>query len=245
MNGEPDLKAVKFILKKRWGYFAVFGALFGLAALIGWFLFRPDSSAAEELSKEEAKKLVENRYGGSVSSMQEEKQIYYAKMEIQGHFYEVKVDGKTGKILAIEWIEKLPEDSPSRSLSEEEIKKIILAKAPGELVSFEKATADGKPAYKGVVKDADQNTSTIIVNAETGAVLSEDTKPANPPRRITEHEAASIAQKEVQGEVDDIDLETENGQTFYLVEIQTVDDREATVQVHAITGAVMSVLWDE
>ncbi|PAE39710.1 PepSY domain-containing protein [Bacillus sp. 7884-1] len=65
------------------------------------------------------------------------------------------------------------------------------------------------------------------------------------PKRLTDKEAVEIAVTQVQGKVDDIWLETENNQTYYLIKIETNDDREATVQIHAITGDVMSVAWDD
>ncbi len=222
----------------------MFGTLVVLSALIGWLLFKPDSSAAEALTKEGAKKLIEDRYGGNVSFLQAEKQVYYAQLDIQNHSYEVKVDAKTGRILAIQWIET-HEGGPSAALTEEEIREIILSNTPGELISFDKIASDGKTNYKGTVKDKNGNTTTVTVDGENGRVLSANTSPANPPRRLSEKEAIAIAQKEVKGNLDDVDLETENGQTFYLVEIKTADDREATVQIHAITGAVMSVTWDD
>ncbi|RHW35686.1 hypothetical protein D1B31_18765 [Neobacillus notoginsengisoli] len=233
------------ILKKKWGYLTLIGTLFALSVLVGWLLFRPEGSAAKELSKEEAKKLIENRYGGNVSSVKAEKEMYFAKMDFQNNSYKLSVDAKTGKILAIDPIGTKKEGGHPPSLSEDEIKTILLSKAQGELVSFEKMESDGKIIYKGVIKDSGNHTTTITVDAENGAVLSENVGPANPPKRLTENEAAKIAQKEVRGKVDDIDLETVNGQTFYLVEIQTADDKEATVQVHAITGTVMSVKWDD
>ena len=66
----------------------------------------------------------------------------------------------------------------------------------------------------------------------------------NPPKRITEKEAVSIALGVVNGEVDDIDLEERNGVTYYFIEIET-DDDEATVQINAITGDVKSTIWDD
>lgn len=232
------------MVNRKCGYIALFGSLFIITVVLGWLLLKPESSAAEALTKEEAKSLVENRYGGNVSSLQAEKQVYSAKLDIQNHSYKVKVDSKTGKILSIEWIKTQNVDNPSPALSEDEIKDIILSKAEGELVSFEKTASGEKPVYSGIVRDSDGTETTITIDAETGKVLSEKTRPANPPRRLTENEAIEIAQKEVKGELDDVDLETENGQTFYLVEIQTPDDREATIQIHAITGSVMSVTWD-
>jgi uncharacterized membrane protein YkoI len=86
-------------------------------------------------------------------------------------------------------------------------------------------------------------TTTLPTPAETPP--QQDEIPEEPPKRLSEKEAVEIAQTQVQGEVDDIWLETENNQTYYLIKIETNDDREATVQIHAITGDVMSVAWDD
>jgi uncharacterized membrane protein YkoI len=65
------------------------------------------------------------------------------------------------------------------------------------------------------------------------------------PKSLSNEEAIQIALNQVQGELDSIVLETKDGQTYYLVEVETPDDQEAIVQVHAITGAVLSVTWDD
>lgn len=66
------------------------------------------------------------------------------------------------------------------------------------------------------------------------------------PAYISEKEAIKIALKQVPGEVDDVDFYRKNNQVYYLVEIEVDDEREeAVIQVHAITGAVMSITWDD
>lgn len=65
------------------------------------------------------------------------------------------------------------------------------------------------------------------------------------PKNITEAEAIQIALDTVYGEVDDVDLETVNGQLFYFIEIERDDDVEADIQINAITGEVISIEWDD
>lgn len=108
----------------------------------------------------------------------------------------------------------------------------------------------------------------IKLDAENGEVISftkksnissnntdsEQVEP-NPPAKpiteneatviITEDEAIQIALKEVKGEINDVDLESDDNIHYYLVEIDTTDDREATVQINAITGEVLSITWDD
>jgi uncharacterized membrane protein YkoI len=97
------------------------------------------------------------------------------------------------------------------------------------------------------VKDNKQKTN-LTIDATNGKILSktnESVNPVNPPKQISEAEAGEIAVKQVKGEVDGITLHSSKGQTYYLCEVNTADGREATVQVHAITGNVMSVAWDD
>lgn len=70
-------------------------------------------------------------------------------------------------------------------------------------------------------------------------------KEKEPPKNISSDEAIQIALDTVYGEVDDVDLETENGQLYYFIEIETSDDLEAEIQIHAITGEVISIEWDD
>ena len=64
-------------------------------------------------------------------------------------------------------------------------------------------------------------------------------------RKLTEEEAIKIALENVNGKVDDVDLEHSGGLTYYLVEIEQANDQEATVQINAISGKVMTITWDD
>ncbi|WP_338449197.1 PepSY domain-containing protein [Niallia oryzisoli] len=113
----------------------------------------------------------------------------------------------------------------------------------------------------------------IIINRETGEVASlkqikqkdetmipeeqpkpvEPTKSSEPPvqdegnvsKSLTEEEAATLALEQVAGTVDDVELENVNGITYYFVDIETTDGREAIVEINAITGEVKSLTWDD
>ncbi|BAB04093.1 PepSY domain-containing protein [Halalkalibacterium halodurans] len=61
---------------------------------------------------------------------------------------------------------------------------------------------------------------------------------------LTEEQAIAIAQQEVEGKVDDIELEEENGLHVYEIEIEVDDDTEATIVMNAYTGQILSVTWD-
>jgi len=72
-----------------------------------------------------------------------------------------------------------------------------------------------------------------------------------PVRLLSEKEAEKIAAKSLADagskvEDTDADLRTEDdGQAYYLVEVELEDGREASVQINAVSGAVLSTTWDE
>jgi len=77
-----------------------------------------------------------------------------------------------------------------------------------------------------------------------------ESTPAEAPTRLTEAEVSEIAKQQVAGEVEDVDFEQSESGGYYLVEIEQPsqgddDGPEATVQIHAITGEVLSVVWDD
>lgn len=61
---------------------------------------------------------------------------------------------------------------------------------------------------------------------------------------LSEAEAAERALQQVQGIVEEIEYKQHGESRYYLVEVDT-NKGEAVVQIHAITGAVMSITWDE
>lgn len=122
--------------------------------------------------------------------------------------------------------------------------------------------------------DRDTGIYELIINAETGEVSSlkrtqqkdgtveskiteekspEPTVPneeetvniVEPPKNLTEQEAATIALEQVPGTVDDIEIMNVNDIAYYFVEVETNDGREAKVEINAITGEVRSFTWDD
>jgi uncharacterized membrane protein YkoI len=80
---------------------------------------------------------------------------------------------------------------------------------------------------------------------ETPTEAPEKSEPGGKPATIiTEKEAASIALSRVNGEIDEIELEVSGGISYYLVELET-DEDDATIQINAISGEVMSITWDD
>ncbi|MDG5471228.1 PepSY domain-containing protein [Jeotgalibacillus sp. ET6] len=74
---------------------------------------------------------------------------------------------------------------------------------------------------------------------------SDPAEPKDADQPITRDQAVDIAKDQVEGTVDDVDYESDEEGSYFLVEIERSDELEATVQVNAITGEIMSVSWED
>lgn len=62
---------------------------------------------------------------------------------------------------------------------------------------------------------------------------------------ITEEEAKEIAIQQISGKVDELETKEIDGVFYYLVEVERQDGKEGTVQIHGVTGDVVSITWDD
>lgn len=228
-------------MRKKWIW--IIFSLIVLVAVIIVVSWKGLSTSAEAITKEEARSIIEERYSNSkVKSINLQKDAYRINMTKDNGEYEVALNAENGEILSLKKVGKSGTDSGENDnniINEKEIEKILL-ESSDEILSLERKLDKEKEIYVAKVKE-NKEEFTIKVDAETGSIVSKDKverpKEENAQKAISKEEAVKIALEYVNGTVDD-DIETENigGQTYYLIEIETDDDREATVQVHAITG---------
>ena len=102
-----------------------------------------------------------------------------------------------------------------------------------------------------VVQD-DTNDEKTISDSQLDSQVEPSDDPPKPsmptteqkPILLTEQQVISIASAQFTGEVEDVDFENAADGGYYLVEIDTAEE-EVTVQIHAITGKILSVSFDE
>lgn len=127
--------------------------------------------------------------------------------------------------------------------------EVKLDGATGEIISIVLLQAVPTPAPTPQVQPTPGASGAPVVSATPPAGAASATPPApspSPPQRVvSEAEAVKLALQEVPGEADDVDTGINEAGAFYLVEIKTPDDREAVVQVDAISGNIRSVTWEE
>lgn len=89
-----------------------------------------------------------------------------------------------------------------------------------------------------------------LVLIQQNSAPSADNKPEQQPSQpqtptvLTKQQAIDIALKEVSGEIDSVDFENTSDGGYYFVEVEQ-EHQEITIQIHAITGKILSIQSDD
>ncbi|WP_160032566.1 PepSY domain-containing protein [Paenibacillus sp. An7] len=235
-------------IKKKLGYAGV-----GAAVLIGLVLLfvQPWNHAKSVLSAEAVEETVISQYPGTVEKSTLENGEYHLRISTDTGTYEFAVDSSDGSILSIQQISKSGAKEHA-ILSRDTVKEKLLSETGGKLLFLELITKEDQDIYKAKVKTDTERTlfeidpyTAEVLSRQTITIDEEDNEEEN-QKFLAEEEVEKIAMAEVEGEVDDTELRGEDtNHPYYLVEIETDDDKEAVIQIHAITGQVQSVTWDD
>lgn len=229
--------------KRKWLWIGGGILLFVVLFIGGWQWLQPEARA-EAMTKEEAQKLVQEKYSGKVISAVLENDQYTVDIERDTGTYKVEIDAKSGEVLSLkrigkkaEKVEAEPEvDEPQKEVASNEVE----IKQPNEQPKVER-----QPTPQTSSKKETPQTSTTDARPPAEKPKSEPAKVEEPPKTLTENEAIQIAKGQISGEVDGIELGSVNGIAYYFVEVESGDDQEATIQINAITGEVKSLTWDD
>ncbi len=204
------------------------------------------------------KSRLETMYQGTVQKMSEGDDGYEAEILRNGALYSATVDHKTGKVKTMTLLKEakpdvavVPKEQP---LAEE---KPVVTEPKPEVI---KPAPAPKPDPQPQKKPAPAPTPVQPVEKPQVQPKPEPTPQAKPvpqPEKkksvvLTGQQAVNIAltrlNANVPVEVDDVDyVETQQG-GYYLVEIELdteADLDEVVYQIHAISGKVLSVSWDD
>lgn len=251
----------------------VIGAvLFIVLAFVSWKVFM-DPISSEALTVEEAEKVATERFNGDVEDSKLNNDQYEITLKLDTGIYQINVASDSGEVLDVKRIKKekpkkeLAKEEIKEIIEQKQIGEIedIHEKEDNKKKLYE---AIVKNEQEKVYLTLDGETGEILEQEEEKLQTadkentSESTEPDNSSNKeeekpeqsgeseeksqnLTTEEAVQIALDTVYGEVDDIDLEDEDGQQYYFIEIETDDDQEAEIQIHAITGEVISIEWDD
>lgn len=90
--------------------------------------------------------------------------------------------------------------------------------------------------YKGRVTDLQKLRGTFKA--------TEESEQETQSKMLTDDEAIAIAKKQLNGEVDELSYRSTSDGGYYLIKIDD-GEREAVFQIHALSGDVLSVTWDD
>lgn len=219
--------------------------MLGITGAVIWTIqdrfFKP-----EPLTIREATVKIESLYGGTVEAFEQRDNQFYLELERDGITYDIQINADTGDISTFSQVDskKVQEEETIVVKTIEEIRTILMDQKIGTIQSITLRGKDRASQY--VVKASlNQEQKTIVVNAITGEIISEEVTNSNTaspttPTIITKNRAQQIALSQLKGEVEYVVYEKTSDGGYYLVEIEGTN-KEAVFQIHAISGRVLSV----
>ena len=120
---------------------------------------------------------------------------------------------------------------------------IALSRSPGVVVEIEAETTDGRPVWEVVVRgDADDGFE-VIIDRVTGEVIATNPHPLSEDKRaeagITAAEAIQIGFAAVPGELDELELDTENSVLVWELDIYSDEGGRYELKIDATTGDIV------
>jgi uncharacterized membrane protein YkoI len=210
-------------------------------AILGFgVLYTSTSKAEAALSTEDVRKMVNKQYPGEITEIEQENEfnrvIYEVEVKGEEKKYDIKLDGKTGEVLNI--IEKPMKDraevikdkkNNTAQVEKDEVKKEVKHE---EKSSESQTKVEGNSQPKEVVINEKKELAPDQKNQSTEKAI------------ISLEEAKKIALGAFSGEIEDIELDKEDGRLIYEVEIER-GDKEAKIEIDAYTGEVIIIEIDE
>ncbi|MBX4152137.1 PepSY domain-containing protein [Paenibacillus lautus] len=192
-------------------------------------VWSPFSRSTSAMSMDEVVEEVLSQYpGGEITKTALDGGVYRLELQSATGTYEMTVDARQGDIVSIEQRDKTavkPDPEPGGPREPDQPTETDPDNPPSE-----PADNGGKGAAEGAGDGESGN----------GSGTSEP-----PATMITKEYAIKLSLEKVPGTVEDVEYRESKSSRYYLVEIERADGREATIQVHAITGKIMTVTWDD
>ncbi|OCA92874.1 PepSY domain-containing protein [Pseudobacillus wudalianchiensis] len=146
-------------------------------------------------------------------------------------------------------------------LSEDTVSQMIEQKYGGTVKEINIIEEDDQENYKLTILK-EQIYYDVTVNGQTGEVLSfkkeneeteeppstheepTDSDTSSPNTPITKEQAKKIALSKVSGTITGVDLDHEDGQLVYEIDIDQTKTKEATVVINAYTGEIEAITFE-
>lgn len=138
-----------------------------------------------------------------------------------------------------------PEQLKEVRITASEAQKLALTAQPGWIKELSLEAEHGTLLYQAEIISNGREID-VYVDALTGEAWREH-DPARQQKlvKITEAQARAIALNQVKGTVSKVELDEDDGQYIYEIELRTDKHGEVDIEISATTGAVLDVDWDD
>ncbi|MDQ0255705.1 putative membrane protein YkoI [Evansella vedderi] len=225
----------------------------------------------DPLSTQEISEIISERYPGEIDNLEltyeQGAMIYLATVLTDKGSYEIKVDARTGTILEVrsgdghlaeeetsdgkkETIKESTEEKSSatsddvkqKASYESESKTSTSAEGHSATINESQEASDSKESTGGKKsKSSSKNSNDSSETSNESSGTSEGS--SNSSKYIGIEAAKQVALSKVNGVIIEIELESDDGIVYYEIEMKT-DQGEATLEINAITGDVISFSMD-
>ena|SRR5699024_1533619 len=204
---------------------AAVGIIIGIGVLTFSFFQTSSSSNEPSLTNTEIKNLVSEQYPGEIAEpelkIDANQPVYEIDVTDNETVYGLKLDGHTGEVLNI--VKKEVKKKPATTKKPKEEKKVSKKlKEPSKEPKEEKPKEEPKEQAKEK-QDKEKEVPKTVLSVE---------------------EVSKIALQQFSGEIDEIELDEENGRLIYEIEIER-GEQEAEIEIDAYTGEVIVIEIDE
>ncbi|MEH6945006.1 PepSY domain-containing protein [Bacillus sp. JJ722] len=204
-----------------------------------------NSSPEAALTKEEAKKIVQNRYSGNVNSIKKVQlngeDVYHMRLETDKGIYNVTVNSHTKEIENMKLLEKHLAKSEQTI---EEAKIAIEKHTNGKVTDIKESDQNGQSVAISKVKVGSEEKEVTyslkdkkvltINSAETNAHTTKPKQPEQKKTLIPQNRAINIAKKQVNGKVEKAELiNTKQGQQYKITILTTKEIVNVYVQANS------------
>lgn len=202
---------------------AAVGIIIGIGVLTFSFLQTSSSSNEPSLTNTEIKNLVSEQYPGEIAEpelkIDANQPVYEIDVTDDQTVYGLKLDGHSGEVLNI--VKKEVKKKPATTKKPKKEKEV--SEKPKEPSKEPKEQEKPKEEPKEQAKDKEKEAPKTVLSVE---------------------EVSKIALQQFSGEIDEIELDEENGRLIYEIEIER-GEQEAEIEIDAYTGEVIVIEIDE
>lgn len=177
-----------------------------------------------ELTEDEVKIRVEKVYTGEIMNIVQKDDGYIVAFSKDKGIYEVfinKTNGKFSELKIVHENKTVGMDHTSNEQNNEQEKNVN-------------------------TQQSEQTNNTKANNKQSSNSTASKEKQTSKQTRVllTEKQVQQIALKQFPGEIDNIEYVNRSDGGYYLVEVEN-DEEEAEFQIHAVTGKILSVKFDD